>query len=62
MERVTEWYEGEDDLEEHITYINSLIGDKDVVVFTKDDLEKEENKFLRSLIWNTNLDLHLKAK
>lgn len=62
VERITDWYEGEDDLEDHITYIKNLIGDKDVVVFTKDDLEKEENKFLRSLIWNKTLDLHLKAK
>lgn len=61
IERISDWYEG-DDFEEHLAYINNLIGDNDVVVFTKEDLEKEENKFLRSLIWNKTLDLHLKAK
>ncbi|UYE98802.1 hypothetical protein XbC2_374 [Xanthomonas phage XbC2] len=61
IESISDWYEG-DELEEHLSYINNLIGDKDVVVFTKEDLEKEENKFLRSLIWNKTLDLHLKAK
>ena len=62
VERITEWYEGDDELEGHLTYIQSLIGDKDVVVFTPEDLNKEEHKFLRSLIWNKNLELHLKAQ
>jgi hypothetical protein len=62
VERLQYWYEGEEQLEEHLSYINNLIGDKDVVVFSSEDLAKKENKFLRSLIWNKNLELHLKAK
>jgi len=62
VERLTDWYEGDDELDEHLAYIHALIGDKDVVVFSPEDLGKEENKFLRSLIWNTSIDLHLKAQ
>lgn len=61
VERLNDWYEG-DELDEHLAYINALIGDKDVVVFSAEDLGKEENKFLCSLIWNKSIDLHLKAQ
>lgn len=61
VERLTDWYDDKE-LDEHLNYIKSLIGDNDVVIITKDDFTKDENKFLRSIIPNNTLDLHLKAQ
>lgn len=62
MEPLVDWYEPDD--KEFIEYKNlfdELLKDKEKVIISAEDLNKPEFSAIRSLIWNTSIDLHIIA-
>ena len=62
MERLTDWYEADDeDFIEQKNLFNELLKDKEKIIIEAANFDKPEFSAIRSLIWNTSLDLHIIA-